>query len=243
MRSTLLVPAAILMMVGVAIAQPKVKILNDTHNFGQVAEGPNINHSFWIKSVGDKPLKIISIDPGCSCTEIPLRDSVLNPGESTTVEIVLRTRRLSGNIEKRPEFFTNAESKPFVLKFYASVTDDPQSMKPLTLSPAKIDVSQFGEKPRRRARFMIHNPTAQPYDIAIVDTLNKSFTVEMPKSIKANDSIEVTIMVRREKVTSSFGESFTFEVAADGYPRYTVPVTRIYKADEKSAVTRSSGKK
>src|SRR5512143_3050601 len=101
MRRSASLVFATLLIAGSVFAGPQFKVIQDYHNFGQVAEGPYISHSFWVKSVGDKPLVITDIDPGCSCTQVPLRDSVLNPGESTAVEIILRTRRLTGNVEKR----------------------------------------------------------------------------------------------------------------------------------------------
>ena len=68
MRKTLLLPAIELILVfllsSLAMALPKMFIPEQEFNFGFVPQNSKISHMFWIKSVGEDSLIIISVKPG-----------------------------------------------------------------------------------------------------------------------------------------------------------------------------------
>ena len=68
MRKTLLLTAIALILVfllsSLAMALPKMFIPEQEFNFGFVPQNSKISHMFWIKSVGEDSLIIISVKPG-----------------------------------------------------------------------------------------------------------------------------------------------------------------------------------
>ena len=72
-------------------AAPQIQIPETTFNFGKAPQRAVVSHVFWIKSVGTDTLVIKKVIPGCGCTKAPLKDSVLAPGDSTSLEIILAT--------------------------------------------------------------------------------------------------------------------------------------------------------
>lgn len=68
MRKTLLLTAIALILIFVlsslAMALPKMFISEQEFNFGFVPQNSKISHMFWIKSVGEDSLIIISVKPG-----------------------------------------------------------------------------------------------------------------------------------------------------------------------------------
>ncbi len=230
---------AVFVITSAAFAGPKAKVIDDTMDFGMVMQGATLTHTFWVKSVGDQKLVITKTDPGCGCTQMPLEDSILAPGDSTPINIVLSTKGFIGNISKRPSFETNDGSGVIYLKMYADVLPEISAAGSIILNPPRVDVSQFTVKPRRKSRFMIVNRSPRDINVAIVDTTFKSFSVQLPKTVKAGDSAAAEVIVHERDIKTSFIESVTFEFTSDVRTRFSLPVQRIYRIKDDSAGQKS----
>jgi len=229
-RNTLVTMFASAGLVVIATAAPKMEVPEDTIDFGKTVQRVVLTHDFWIKSVGDDTLRITGIEPGCGCTQVPLKDTVLAPGDSTTLRIIFSTGYFLGRVDKRPYIITNASNEKTYLKVSAELAVEPPSYWPVVIKPAVVDVSQFGEQPRRRARFLIENRLDKDLNIQVVDSSLKSFTVEIPEKVKARDSVSGLIIVRKDAVDTEFEESITIEFDDEDRSRYSIPVKRMYLA-------------
>ena len=58
-----------------------------THDFGTMQQGGKKNHSFVFKNIGTAPMELKVAGSSCRCTIGTLKDSVLDPGEETAVEL------------------------------------------------------------------------------------------------------------------------------------------------------------
>ncbi len=232
-----LVQSFILMIAaGAVVAGPAVKIPNDTFDFGKVVQNQTTTHSFWIKSTGSDTLRIVEVEPGCGCTQMPLLDSVLGPGDSTRLDIIFATRSFVGHVNKRPYIVTNAPTGKAGMSIFAEILTDPESATPVVIRPPKLDVSQFTAQPRRRATFQVVNKSAEDLAVHLQDTAYKSFDVQLPATIKAGATVEGAIIVKKDKVASAFKESFTFEVVgSDARDVYTLPIDRMYHVKDSVA--------
>ncbi len=225
----------VVVVVPVSIAAgPKVEVPESTIDFGKTVQKAVLTHSFWIKSTGDDTLRIMKIEPGCGCTQAPLADSVLAPGDSTTFKIIFSTGRFVGHVAKSPYFITNASADKVYLKILAELETEPQSSRPVVINPPVVDVSQFGERTRRRARFLIENRTDNDLNVSVVDSSLKSFKVEIPKRIKAGEAAAGLISVCKEAVETSFEESITLEFDDPARSRYSIPIKRMYRIKKKA---------
>ncbi|NOY88562.1 MAG: DUF1573 domain-containing protein [FCB group bacterium] len=210
-------------------ANPAFQLSETTFNFGKTAQHIKVNHTFWIKSTGNDTLRITKIVPGCGCTQIPLKDSVLAPGDSVALDIILSTRSYRGYLAKRPYFITNASSEKQYLKIFADLLPKPEESQPVTVKPFKVDVSQFTKLARRRAKFLIVNKSDRDFKIKLIDGNNKDFDVTLPNKVKAGETAEGMIEVHKDAIKKSFEQSFTFQINDDQQSRFTVPVRREYK--------------
>ena len=59
------------------------------HDFGKVIGGSKIKHTFTIKNIGQKPLKIISVKETCACTASILSQDEILPGKTGIISTVL----------------------------------------------------------------------------------------------------------------------------------------------------------
>jgi hypothetical protein len=214
-------------------ATPKMEFVDNSFDFGRVYQGKVVTHSFWIRSTGDDTLRILEVKPGCGCTQIPVTDSILAPGDSVRLGIIFNTRRFSGAVTKRPSIITNASEKRVFLNLYANVLmvkDDPGI---LSIKPHLLDVSQFGDKQRRKAKFLIENTKDEDVTLGLIDGSGKGFEIRLPDKIKAGETVEGQIIVDEDRIESSFEESITFELDDVLRSRYTLPIERKYRLKRK----------
>ncbi len=210
-------------------AEPQIKISEASFNFGKTPQRTSVSHTFWIKSVGTDTLKIEKVVPGCSCTKMPLQDSVLAPGDSTSLEIVFSTKSYRGYVAKKPYLLTNISEEKVYMRIDAELFPKPETIEPIVFEPFKLDVSQFSEKPRSKAKFLLVNKSDKDYNITIIDMNNKPFTLKLPNKIKAGETVEGMITVYKDKLGSEFDSSFTIEINDDFRTRITLPIRRIIR--------------
>ena len=225
---------AIVIMIGSSVsilAGPQLEVINPTINFGKVSQNKVLTSDAWIKSIGDEPLKIITLFSGCGCTEIPLPDSTIKPGDSVRLPIRFSTGNLIGRVAKRPTIQTNAAKEIVPLSIRAEVLVDPGQAWPVVLTPDVADVSQYGEKTRRVDRFWFKNQSNENLRVYVVDTALKSFEVKVPGEIKGRETIEAKLRVVDRRITEDFEESVTFRIEGKETYFYTLPVYRRYRPD------------
>lgn len=102
MRNTLLVLTAFLGTAAAAAGQTPEwanKLFakgGTTHNFGNVPRGAVLSHEFTMTNIYAVPLEIIGTRVSCGCVTVKPATMVLQPKESTTVEVTMDGRRFTG---------------------------------------------------------------------------------------------------------------------------------------------------
>ncbi|HWR83587.1 MAG TPA: DUF1573 domain-containing protein [Candidatus Deferrimicrobium sp.] len=210
-------------------AGPAIEIPNPEFDFGLTCQRAQIAHTFWIKSIGDDTLRITRIEPGCGCTKAPLQDSTLGPGDSTALELYFSTGSYRGPVAKRPYLETNIDEEKVMVRIKAELVPEPDTLMPITVSPFNLDVSQFTQKPRRKATFLIQNKSDQDYDLMLVDWSRRHFAVELPPRVRGGETVTGTVVVNEEVIPLEFSQSLTFAISDSAQTRYTVPVTRMVR--------------
>ena len=233
MKILLLLMLISLFVVSSILSQPAISLPEVNFNFGKAPQHIALSHTFWIKSTGTDTLVINKVIPGCGCTKAPLQDSVLAPGDSTKLEIIFSTRSYRGFVAKRPYLETNISEEKVYLRIDAELFPEPESIGPVGFIPYKLDVSQFSERPRRKAKFLLENKSDKDYEITLIDGFNKSFDVKLPKKIKAGESAEGMITVHDDKINTQFEQSFTIQLNDDFRTLLSLPVKRILRVLKK----------
>ncbi len=211
-----------------AIAELPIVISPGTHNYGKIPQHAVANKRFWIRSTSSKPEKISHVIPDCGCTSVVLPDSTIAPGDSVALDLIFHSRAFVGYIVKKPAVKLEGSNENAVIQFYAEVLTKPEAARPLVFDPTKVDVSQLGEKTRRKGTFKMTNFSSNDLTINVVDSSYKSFDITIPKMIKAGQTVEGQVMVHKDMIQAEFEEAFTIELNDDGRTRYAVPVKRLY---------------
>ena len=86
-----------------------------SHDFGSVPRGAQLSHRFVITNIYAVRMEIISIKPGCGCVTYNAAKRVLEPRESTTIDITMDAKRFTGlktvgiSVTVGPDFISSAQ--------------------------------------------------------------------------------------------------------------------------------------
>src|SRR5436305_13958242 len=67
-----------------------------THDFGSVPRGAQLFHRFTITNIYAVRMEITNISSGCGCVTATAAKRVLEPRESTTIDVSMDARRFTG---------------------------------------------------------------------------------------------------------------------------------------------------
>jgi hypothetical protein len=86
-----------------------------THDFGTVPRGSQLRHTFTVTNIYAVRMEITKIASGCGCVTATCEKRVLDPRESTTIEVRMDARRFAGpktvgvRVNVGPEYISSAE--------------------------------------------------------------------------------------------------------------------------------------
>nr|MBN2277056.1 hypothetical protein [candidate division Zixibacteria bacterium] len=112
------------------------------------------------------------------------------------------------------------------VKISAEVITNPDSTYPIIIKPYKFDISQFGEKERRKLEFELINMSENDLEVSLIDMPVNMFKVKMPKKVKAGKTEKGEIELFDKYVTDEFQKSLTIELSDKNKTRFTIPVKR-----------------
>uniref|UniRef100_A0A7V4LDJ6 DUF1573 domain-containing protein n=1 Tax=Desulfobacca acetoxidans TaxID=60893 RepID=A0A7V4LDJ6_9BACT len=138
-----------------AAATPRAEIPHTVHDFGQIWDYQEVNHTFTIKNTGDAPLEILEVDPDCACT-VANYSRTIPPGGEGAVTLGLKPFSVSSPFQKNTVIRFNDPSRREVTLVMKGVG------KPsLEILPSHVIRFRGGVKEEHQAqvRFVSHLPT------------------------------------------------------------------------------------
>ena len=128
----------------VAYAAPELAVEQGTFNFGTIAQGKKVKHSFRIKNSGDAPLQIKKLEAACGCTAVKPSTSFIQPGKSADIEVIFDSEEFSGKVQKSVTMTTNAGKTPtYTFNMEGTVAEELQvSPRQLSLGPLQPGVAK-----------------------------------------------------------------------------------------------------
>jgi|WetSurMetagenome_2_1015567.scaffolds.fasta_scaffold255327_2 hypothetical protein len=215
-----------------SMALPKMLLGHDQFEFGYVPQNSKISHVFWIKSVGDDSLKILSVKPGCGCTQAPVKKQELAVGDSTDLEIIFSTGQYLGAVSKSPSIQTNEGPPARNVSFKCTVLRAPDSTYPIVIKPYRLSVSRAGKLEIDEGKVTLANISDQDIQVKVIDAAYDYFTVNAPKVIKKGASADLKIKLKEQGLSTPFEKSVTLELNDTPKSRFTIPVVRRLIGDQ-----------
>lgn len=186
------------------MAQPKIEIENgDTYDWGKVEQtkGP-LKTIIKIKNIGNEPLKIHSVKPGCGCTTAPLDKDVIQPGEYGSLDVTLQISKDAGRIIKGITLTTNDPDRDKLdILLKANV------LIPISQFPKILTFGNISLKKDNIAKMVLSNNVDRDIKVLAVVNSPNDFTTNLKEGhifkagqdftleayIKANSKIEGTM--------------------------------------------------
>ena len=91
------------------------------YNFGHVAEGDTVVHTFKIKNTGREPLYIFKVNGSCDCLAAFYSGDPITPGQEEDIRVHFNTKGRKGRQERKISVMTNTEPSEAVLTFMGVV--------------------------------------------------------------------------------------------------------------------------
>ena len=116
----------------------KFKDEDNTHNFGEVPEGPLAEYDFEFKNTGKKPIVINDAHGSCGCTVPTWPHEPILPKHKAVIHVAYTTQGRPGPIMKEVTINSNAQQQPMVLHIRGTVIAKPKDPTPApTPAPSK----------------------------------------------------------------------------------------------------------
>jgi hypothetical protein len=115
------------------IAQPEIKFENTTYDFGKIKEeGGKVTGKFVFTNVGNEPLQLTNVRPGCGCTAANYTKDPIAPGEQGYIEATYNPYNRPGAFNKNirvttnePRFLENDKATPHMIFIKGEVIKRP----------------------------------------------------------------------------------------------------------------------
>jgi len=75
----------------------KIVFDKEIHNFGTLKDGEIVSFSFVFRNVGESSFKIIKAEKSCGCIDFKFNSNDIQPGETSSVELIFDTAGEWGN--------------------------------------------------------------------------------------------------------------------------------------------------
>ena len=242
-RTTLLILAATLLILpsgsaraqkakANAVPQSAIEVSQPDFEFGRVAQGTSVSHTFWMKNTGDSNVFINDIKPGCGCTKAPFKAQDLAPGESTHVELIFSSGHYGSHVTKNAHILSNESGNVPDLKFHADVRPRPMmdSLDVFAVTPCLVDLDN-NKDPNDHAleyHLSLINRSDQDLSFRLVDQPTGLVDLDFPAGQTVHPGETVKIAARFDKAVASevFTKSFTIEASDKDHTRLTVPISK-----------------
>ena len=112
------------------------KFKEETHDYGEVPEGPLAEYDFEFKNTGKKPIVIQEAHGSCGCTVPSWPHEPILPKEKGVIHVAYTTNGRPGPIMKDVTINSNAKQQPMVLHIRGTVKAKPKEEPKPTPAPA-----------------------------------------------------------------------------------------------------------
>ncbi len=144
---------------------PKIKINDNTFDFGYAPEGANMAHEYTIYNIGTETLEIQRIRTTCGCANAPIKKTRIEPGDSTIISIIFNSTKYFHKTSKSAFINTNDLDNPTERINFVADMDSTKNWS-LVANPRIITI---GKNSGKTATTVIKNTSQTIVDVQIID--------------------------------------------------------------------------
>lgn len=107
-------------------AAPVIQFTEETFDFGELEEGPQVTHEFKFKNTGKEPLTLSNVKASCGCTTPDWPKTPILPGEENVIKVTYNTKGRVGAFNKAVTITSNAYTPTTRIYIKGTVKAAPQ---------------------------------------------------------------------------------------------------------------------
>lgn len=201
---------------------PRIKFDADVYNFGKVAAGEPIQHTFIVSNTGNATLIINNVRPGCGCTTAGVWTREIEPGKTGVIPIQIASGGLRGTVEKQVTVSSNDK-----LQAAATLRLRGTIWKPIEMTPvfAWLHVNPASSS-NTSTVIHISNKTDQKVTLSEPQSADSRFTGAL-KTLEDGKEFELTVTAIPPLPPGNTASSITIKTSLTNMPVLTVPVTAL----------------
>jgi hypothetical protein len=126
-----------------AIRAPVLRVEVAEVDLGAMPPNTIASRSLRLWNAGARPLRIVEVRTSCGCTEAKLENSLLRPGESTTLSATIKSRNLRGPGQVTIEVCSNDPLRPVTRLTLRFTTGEDAYVEPSVIDFGNIAASML----------------------------------------------------------------------------------------------------
>ena len=105
----------------VAKGTPQINFDENFYDFGTIAQGEKVSHTFKFRNIGSGQLVITDVTTSCGCTASKYSLEPVAPGAEGMVEVIFDSYGREGRQMKKISVWTNCGNDPVTLKILTNI--------------------------------------------------------------------------------------------------------------------------
>ena len=221
---------AAITMTNLLLAQPAIKVTEESFDFGEIIEGKMASHEFQVTNSGNQPLILNNVQPSCGCTSPHWTKEPIMPGKTGIIKATYNSAGRPGPFNKSLTIISNVGS-PKILHIKGNVvkkedkvyTEEQKKNAPKivleksTFSVGKLEVGQKGI-----AKIKITNKGIDPLEVDNVTSPCGCTSFSLSKgSVKAGETATLEVSIS-PKAKGIFREEVTISSSDINTPSYRI---------------------
>ncbi|MCA9255991.1 MAG: DUF1573 domain-containing protein [Phycisphaerales bacterium] len=188
---------------------PAIAFETPVYDFGKAQAGTEVKHDYKFRNMGNGPLEILRVKPGCGCTTAGEHTKIVQPGESGVIPIKLKPGDHAGPVSKRITVSTNipGNDATIVLEI-KGVVWSPVQVTPRSAAFGRLTQDQI-EQGLSRKLVVVNNMEAPMKPGALTST-NDAFVAEM-KTVEEGKKYELIVTLTNKIAGGNNSTRLTFD--------------------------------
>lgn len=232
------VPVLLLLLLA-APASAQLSFATTTHDFGEMEEGAQPQHTFIMTNEGSAPLTLRSVRPSCGCTTPSFTSEAIEPGDSGEIVVAYDSNGRPGPFRK--SIRVTAETGGEMIDETLYITGD---VKQKTLAAGvpqgnllfDSDAFDFGtvsvDRPASHV-FQMQHAGGRPIRITEVKSYPEGLDIEVPTTpVFADDLVDVRVTVPAGAADGSFDYAVVLTTDDEAQPVKSLRLTGVMATTE-----------
>jgi hypothetical protein len=203
----------------------KLFVRDDSFDFGHMAQGTRVVHSYVIQNVGTDTLFIERVQSTCGCTSAPPVKDRLAPNEQIPVDITFNSGKFSGPVRKTLNIVTSDADHPmFSVELSANVGPLPPGLGIVPETGAGLVRSAAGAP--QASKVALTNLSPRPAALKIVATAPGFLEARLSASrVEPRQSADLIVSTDGSTPVGRFYGSVTLQIEGEKSTRVSIPVS------------------